>query len=80
MIRDDDEEEIEGDNEGMTQLRGEALKDQDKFWVAMEREQVCRGLCDHTAAEPVLEPGTTSITLTTTAPRRARRKTTISCE
>ena len=41
MIRDADKDESEGDNEGMTQLRGEASKDQDKFRCTVEREQVC---------------------------------------
>ena len=62
-IREADEDEIEGDAEGMTQLRGEASKDQDKFRVTVEREQVIYGLCDH-EREPLFEPGTTSITFT----------------
>ena len=33
MIRQDDEDEVLGLNEGMTQLRGEAAKDQDKFRI-----------------------------------------------
>ena len=31
LLREDDEDEVLGLNEGMTQLRGEAAKDQDKF-------------------------------------------------
>ena len=50
-------------NEGMTQKRGEATKDQDKFRVTVEREQRCYGFCDDTR-EPVFAPGTTSVTLT----------------
>ena len=63
MLREDDEDEIQGDNEGMTQLRGEAAKDQDKFRITVEREQRCIGFCND-AAEPVFEPGTTSVTFT----------------
>ena len=63
MLRDDDEDEIQGDNEGMTQLRGEASKDQDKFRITVEREQRCLAFCDDTR-EPVFEPGTTSVTFT----------------
>ena len=66
LLRDDDEDEIEGcneGNEGMTQKRGEASKDQDKFRITVEREQRCIGFCDD-AAEPVFEPGTTSVTFT----------------
>ena len=66
LLRDDDEDEIEGGNEGsegMTQLRGEASKDQDKFRITVEREQRCIGFCDD-AAEPVFEPGATSVTFT----------------
>ena len=60
MLRDDDEDEIQ---EGMTQLRGEASKDQDKFRITVEREQMCCGFCDDTA-EPHFQPGTTSVTFT----------------
>ena len=63
VLQDDDEDEIEGPAEGMTQLRGEASKDQDKFRVTVEREQICRGFCDDTT-EPTFEPGTTSLTFT----------------
>ena len=63
LLRDDDEDEIEGPAEGMTQLRGEASKDQDKFRVTVEREQICRGFCDD-RTEPTFEPGTTSLTFT----------------
>ena len=51
MLRDDDEDEIQGDHEGMTQLRGEASKDQDKFRITVEREQRCYGSCDDNAAQ-----------------------------
>ena len=47
QLREDDEAEIEGDQEGMTQLRGEACKDQDKFRITVEREQRCYGFWDH---------------------------------
>ena len=63
MLREDDEDEIEGNNEGMTQLRGEAAKDQDKFRITVEREQRCLGFCDDTR-EPQFVPGTTSLTFT----------------
>ena len=46
MLRDDDEDEIQSGMDGMTQLRGEASKDQDKFRITVEREQRCFGLCD----------------------------------
>ena len=46
MLRDDDEDEIQSGMEGMTQLRGEASKDQDKFRITVEREQRCLGSCD----------------------------------
>ena len=38
LSREDDEDEIMALNEGMTQKRGEATKDQDKFRVTVERE------------------------------------------
>ena len=41
LVRDDDEDEIEPDNEGMTQLRGEASRGQDKFRITVECEQRC---------------------------------------
>ena len=63
LVRDDDEDEVLGLNEGMTQLRGEASKDQDKFRVTVEREQRCYGFCDD-RTEPVFRPGTMSVTLT----------------
>ena len=47
MLREDDEAEIEGDQEGMTQLRGEACKDQDKFRITVEREHRCYGFWYH---------------------------------
>ena len=47
----------------MTQLRGEAAKDQDKFRITVEREQRCYGFCDDTT-EPKFMPGTTSVTFT----------------
>ena len=56
FLREDDEDEIEGGSEGMTQLRGEATKDQDKFRITVEREQTCCGFCDDTG-EPFFEPG-----------------------
>ena len=59
MLREDDEDEVLGLNEGMTQLRGEAAKDQDKFRIAVEREQRCYGFCDD-STEPVFKPGATS--------------------
>ena len=62
MLREDDEDEVEGLHEGMTQLRGEASKDQDKFRITVEREQRCHGFCDDTT-EPTFSPGTTSVTL-----------------
>ena len=46
MLRDDDEDEIQSGMDGMTQLRGEASKDQDKFRITVEREQRCYGSCD----------------------------------
>ena len=46
MLRDDDEDEIQSGMDGMTQLRGEASKDQDKFRITVEREQSCFGFCD----------------------------------
>ena len=46
MLRDDDEDEIQSGLEGMTQLRGEASKGQDKFRITVEREQRCFGSCD----------------------------------
>ena len=46
MLRDDDEDEIQSGMEGMTQLRGEASKGQDKFRITVEREQRCLGSCD----------------------------------
>ena len=46
MLRDDDEDEIQSGMEGMTQLRGEASKDQDKFRITVEREQRCYGFCN----------------------------------
>ena len=52
-----------GLNEGMTQLRGEAAKDQDKFRITVEREQRCYGFCDD-STEPKFIPGTTSVTFT----------------
>ena len=58
-----DEDEELGLNEGMTHLRGEAAKDQDKFRVTVEREQRCYGFCDETT-EPKFRPGTTSVTFT----------------
>ena len=61
MLRDDDEDEIQSGMDGMTQLRGEASKDQDKFRITVEREQRCRGFCDD-SGEPVFEPGATSVT------------------
>ena len=63
MIREDDEDEIQGLGEGMSQLRGEASKDQDKFRITVEREQVCLGFCDEDN-EPQFRPGTTSVTFT----------------
>ena len=63
MLNGDDEHEIQGDHEGMTQLRGEASKDQDKFRITVDREQRCYGFCDDTG-DPVFEPGTTSVTFT----------------
>ena len=62
LIAQDDEEEVLG-LEGMTQLRGEAAKDQDKFRVTVEREQRCYGFCNDSVA-PQFVPGTTSVTLT----------------
>ena len=47
----------------MTQLRGEAAKDQDKFRITVEREQRCYGFCDDTT-EPKFVPCTTSVTFT----------------
>ena len=47
----------------MTQLRGEASRDQDKFRITVEREQRCLGYCDDTT-DPKFEPGTTSVTFT----------------
>ena len=61
VLRDDDEDEIQGLSEGMSQLRGEASKDQDKFRITVEREQACLGFCDGTT-EPQFVPGTTSVT------------------
>ena len=61
LIREDDEDEVLGLNEGMTQLRGEAAKDQDKFRIIVEREQRCYGFCDD-STEPKFVPGTTSVT------------------
>ena len=46
MLRDDDEDEIQSGMDGMTQLRGEASKDQDKFRITVEREQKCLGSSD----------------------------------
>ena len=63
MLREDDEDEVEGINEGMTQLRGEAAKDQDKFRITVEREQRCYAFCDDNT-EPKFVPGTTSVTFT----------------
>ena len=63
MLRDDDEDEIQSGMDGMTQLRGEASKDQDKFRITVEREQRCYGFCDD-AADPVFVPGATSVTFT----------------
>ena len=63
MLREDDEDEVLGINEGMTQLRGEAAKDQDKFRITVERDQRCFGFCDDTT-EPTFVPGTTSVTFT----------------
>ena len=63
MLREDDEDEVLGLNEGMTQLRGEAAKDQDKFRITVEREQRCYGFCDD-STEPKFIPGTTSVTFT----------------
>ena len=63
MLKEDDEDEVEGINEGMTQLRGEAAKDQDKFRITVEREQRCLGFCDD-KTEPTFVPGTTSLTFT----------------
>ena len=62
-IREDDEDEIQGLSEGMSQLRGEASTDQDKFRITVEREQACLGFCDETT-EPQFVPGTTSVTFT----------------
>ena len=61
LLRGDDEDEIQGLSEGMSQLRGEASKDQDKFRITVEREQACLGFCDETT-EPQFVPGTTSVT------------------
>ena len=63
MLREDDEDEVLGPHEGMTQLRGEASKDQDKFRITVEREQRCLGFCDD-STEPRFSPGTTSVTFT----------------
>ena len=52
-----------GLSEGMSQLRGEASKDQDKFRITVEREQACLGFCDDTT-EPQFVPGTTYVTFT----------------
>ena len=59
----DEEDEMQIFDEGMTQLRGEATKDQDKFRITVEREQKCCGFCGD-ICEPVFEPGATSVTLT----------------
>ena len=63
MLKEDDEDEVLGFTEGMTQLRGEAAKDQDKFRITVEREQRCLGFCDD-KTEPTFVPGTTSLTFT----------------
>ena len=47
----------------MSQLRGEASKDQDKYRITVEREQACLGFCDETT-EPQFVLGTTSVTFT----------------
>ena len=46
FLRNDDEDEIQSGMDGMTQLRGEASKDQDKFRITVEREQRCYGFCN----------------------------------
>ena len=63
MLAEEDEDEVLGLYEGMTQLRGEASKDQDKFRITVEREQRCYGFCDD-STEPEFIPGTTSVTFT----------------
>ena len=63
LIREDDEDEVLGLNEGMTQLRGEGHKDQDKFRITVEREQICYCICNDNT-EPKFCPGTTSVTFT----------------
>ena len=67
LLRMDDEDEREGLNDGMTQKRGEASKDQDKFRITVEREQRCYGWCDE-RAEPIFAPGTTSFHTYHTSP------------
>ena len=62
-LRVDDEDEELGINEWMTQLRGEAAKDHDKFRITVERQQRCYGFGDDTT-EPKFGPGTTSVTFT----------------
>ena len=52
-----------GLSDGMTQLRGEASKDQEKFRIAVDRDQRCYGFCDDTT-EPQSIPGTTSVAFT----------------
>ena len=52
-----------GLSEGMTQLRGEASKAQDKFRITVGRAQRCYGWCDETI-EPLFVPRTTRVTLT----------------
>ena len=39
LLRDEDEDETLGLDEGVTQLRGEAVKDQDKFRITVGRDQ-----------------------------------------
>ena len=63
LLSEDDEDDVLGLNEGMTQLRGEAAKCQDKFRITVERDQMCHGFCDDTT-EPQFRQGTTSVTFT----------------
>ncbi len=64
-IRDDliNDEEFEGDNDGITQLRGESSGDQDKFRITVDLEQRVYGWCSETS-DPQLEWGTTSVVFT----------------
>ncbi len=68
LVNDD---EFEGDNDGMTQLRGESSGDQDKFRITVDLEQRVYGWCSETS-DPQFEWGTTSVVFTGTHVRLSK--------